>query len=298
MNELTAHESSARAQALLRAWLDRSVPPEDVQWLNDTCRRVAAEVPGAFFFTRFSLAQRRMGKADLNLEAIDLLDAEQARSGWNPEGLTCAQAARTLIALSPPSDDEDVWRDALDRIFAAADVGESVVLYRALPLFPHPDHLVSRCAEGVRTNMRAIFEAVAHRNPFPAERLDEAAWNQLVLKALFIGSALQPIQRLDERANPRLARILLDFVHERWAAGRDAPSELWRCVGPFADDEAINDLARVMSQGGESQRQAAALALHQAASPRANEILEAFPDMVARIAEGALDWETLGGEDA
>ncbi len=267
-------------------------------WLDDTCRRVAAESPGAFFFTRFSLAQRRMGKADLNLDAVDLLDAEQARSGWNPEGLTCAQAARTLIALSPPTDDIDVWLGALDRIFSAADVGEAVVLYRALPLFSQPAQLVSRCAEGVRTNIQAIFEAVAHRNPFPAERLDEASWNQMVLKALFVGSELRPIQRLDERANPRLAQILLDFAHERWAAGRDAPSELWRCVGPFADDEAINDLARVMSQGGETERQAAALALDQASSPRADEILEAFPDMVARIAEGALNWETLGTEDS
>ena len=46
-----------------------------------------------------------------------------------------------------------------------------------------------------------------------------------------------------------------------------------------------NDLARVMSQGGEAERQAAALALDRASSPRADEILEAFPDMVARIAE-------------
>lgn len=298
MNESTASESSARVRTLLRAWLERATAKDDLAWLEETCRRVSAEPPGALFFTRFSLAQRRMGKADLNLQAADLLDAQQARDGWDPTGLTTAQAARTLIALSPPSDDLDTWRGALDRLFAAADVGEAVVLYRALPLFPHPLQLVSRCAEGVRTNMRAIFDAVAHRNPFPAERLDEPAWNQMVLKALFVGSQLRPIQRLDERANPRLAQILLDFAHERWAAGRDAPSELWRCVGPFADDRALTDLARVMSQGGEAERQAAALALHRASSPRANEILEAFPDMIDRIAEGALSWETFGVQDA
>ncbi len=45
--------------------------------------------------------------------------------------------------------------------------------------------------------MRVVFEAVAHRNPYPAEQLPEAAWNQMVLKALFVGSRLAPIVGLD-----------------------------------------------------------------------------------------------------
>jgi hypothetical protein len=33
----------------------------------------------------------------------------------------------------------------------------------------------------------------------------------MILKALFIGSALAPVQGLDERNNPRLAAMLFDF---------------------------------------------------------------------------------------
>ena len=73
--------------------------------------------------------------------------------------------------------------------------------------------------------MRAVFEAVAHRSPYPREQFAENRWNHMVLKALFVGSALHPIQGLEERANPALARMLCDYAHERWAAGgRSAPS--------------------------------------------------------------------------
>jgi hypothetical protein len=57
--------------------------------------------------------------------------------------------------------------------------------------------------------MKPVFEAVAHRNPYPQETFAEDAWNQMVVKAFFIGSTLWSIQGLDERANPRLARMLV-----------------------------------------------------------------------------------------
>jgi hypothetical protein len=99
----------------------------------------------------------------------------------------------------------------------------------------------------VRSAVKPVFEAVAHRSPYPSEFLDEPAWNQMVLKALFIGSELAPLQGLDERANPELAEVLLDYAHERWAAGRPVSPELWRCVGPFAQERALEDLERVVA---------------------------------------------------
>ena len=101
----------------------------------------------------------------------------------------------------------------------------------------------------MRSAVKPVFEAVAHRSPYPREIFDESAWNQMVLKALFIGSELAPIQGLDERANPDLAEVLLDYAHERWAAGRSVSPELWRCVGPFAHGRALKDLERVAATG-------------------------------------------------
>jgi hypothetical protein len=146
--------------------------------------------------------------------------------------------------------------------------------------------------KGARTNMKAVFNAVAHHNPYPAENFDEAAWNQMVLKALFIGTPLWPIQRLDERANPALARMLCDYAHERWAAGRAVSPELWRCVGRHADERALSDLERGIETGEPMERQAAALALSDCAACQA-ERGEAAPDLTADIAGGRLTWNDI-----
>ena len=45
----------------------------------------------------------------------------------------------------------------------------------------------------------------------------------MVVKAFFIGSTLWPIQGLDERANPRLARMLVGLAQE--ASGGAAPRQ-------------------------------------------------------------------------
>jgi hypothetical protein len=151
--------------------------------------------------------------------------------------------------------------------------------------------------EGLRSNLKPVFEVIAHYNPFPRDHFDENRWNHMVLKALFIGSRLAAIIGLDERANAELARILREYAHERWSAGRGVSPELWRCVGPFArDDEALADLERALSAGGASA-DAAALALSVSPHPAARDLLSRLPQAEA-IAAGRLDWNTLEEEAA
>jgi hypothetical protein len=134
---------------------------------------------------------------------------------------------------------------------------------------------------------------VAHRNPYPSEQLPEGAWNQMVLKALFVGVRLDPIVGLDTRANTALARMLTDYAHERWAASRTVSPELWRCVGPFAAGGMLDDLERVLTTGTDNERAAAALALTSANNPDAVALLKANPVLVKSIAEGTLTWRSL-----
>jgi hypothetical protein len=162
-----------------------------------------------------------------------------------------------------------------------------------LPLYPDPPSHRLRAAEGVRSNMKAVFEAVAHRNPYPREELPEGAWNQMVLKALFVGSALHPIQGLDERSNPTLMRMLCDYAHERWAATRPVSPELWRGVGRHADEAALADLKRVMGTGTTPERQAAALALADCPAPAARKLLESDAGLARAVASGTVTWESI-----
>jgi hypothetical protein len=246
---------------VLESWLQPRLDPQAQAWLNDRVNVVAAGDRKALYLS-FGLAARKIGKTDLALQELELADAEKARPGWNPKHWTTDQAARALLVLSFPASDAEVYAAVVDQLFAAAEVNELVALYQGLPLFPHQPAFQLRCAEGLRTNMKPVFLAIAHHNPFPSEQLNEDQWNQLVLKSVFIGVPLDPIVGLDERANAKLARILVDFAEERWAAGRPVTPELWRCVGPFADEAvALSALERVLTTGSDLERQAATLAL-------------------------------------
>jgi hypothetical protein len=181
----------------------------------------------------------------------------------------------------------------LDRIFGDGDLGELVALYQALPLLPEPEAHRSRAAEGVRSNMQAVFEAVALRNPYPAEQLDEGAFNQLVLKCLFLGSPLHLVHGVDRRANGSLARMLCDYAHERWSAARPVSPELWRLVGRVASESELADLAKVLETGTERERLAVALACRD--NPNAAELLSPHAGLVRRVTEEQLSWEKLAG---
>jgi hypothetical protein len=227
------------------------------------------------------------------LKPADLAEADAARRGWNPADWSIDQAARIAFVLASFDGDAGKFRTGLEQLFNTADIGELIAFYRGLPLYPEAKRHESRAREGTRSAMQPIFEAVAHRNPYPMEQFDENAWNHMVLKALFAGSKLAPIQGLDERANPRLMRMLCDYAHERWAAGRPITPELWRCVGPHADEKALDDLAKVLKTGDEKERQAAALALAAAPSPGAKQLLATVPDLAKASASGKLNWAAL-----
>jgi hypothetical protein len=190
----------------------------------------------AALFRVFDLAAGLAGKAPLDLTPAELIDAAALEPGWNPAGWTRDQAARLAMVLTAARlETSDAFLGMLDTLFATADMSGLVALYQGLPLYPMPERLVGRAQEGVRNSIVPVFQAVAHRNAFPARHFAEGPWNQMVLKAVFLDIRLDPITGLDERANPRLAAMLLDYVRERRAAGRDVPWDLWRCVDPFAD---------------------------------------------------------------
>ncbi len=258
---------------VLHSWLGPRLDPEAQTWLKDRCDAVAAGDKKAFFLS-FGLTPRKVGKDDLSVTDEELAAAAQARADWDPRGWTVDQASRMLLVLSYPADDSAAFVAAMDQLFAAGEVHELVALYQGLPLYPHQAAFRLRCAEGLRTNMNSVFCAIAHRNPFPSEQLNEDQWNQLVLKSLFIGVPLHPIVGLDKRANAKLSKILVEFAQERWAAGRAVSPELWRCVGPFADESGLAALERVLTTGTDLERQAAVLALRSCSTVEAEQILQ------------------------
>lgn len=215
---------------LLHTWLSSRISEDALTWLNTKREEITVNGSNKIFFAAFSAVSRYTGKQDLNLTNEDLEAAANVRKGWFPSDWTIDQAARTLLVLALPQDNPERYLYTLEQLFNAADIGELVALYQALPLLAYPEHLKKRAAEGIRSNMVAVFNAVALRNPYPNEYFDSLAWNQMVLKALFVGSPLNQIQGLEQQANPKLAQMLSDYASERQAAKRSVPNELWQLL--------------------------------------------------------------------
>ncbi len=280
---------------LIHGWLNRQLPEPAEQWLGAQLTKLAEEPTERGLQIALGMTPRRLGKDDLALSQDDLAAAAAARPGWDPRGWSVDEAARILILVAAGGRGPAFAKRFTD-LCQTADAGEAIALYRGLPLYPDAELLEDQAAEGVRSNMRGTFEAVAHRNPYPRERFDENRWNQMVVKALFIGSTMQPIQGLDERANPTLAKILCDYAHERWAAGRPIAPELWRCVGPFARGAALEDLKRAAETSDATSRKAAALALAASPAPEAKASLAALGELASAVESGGLSWESLAQE--
>ena len=236
-----AHLKINEIIALLYSWLKKRTSAEGLAWLNRKQESITQNATERTLFTAFSSVSRYLGKQKLELSTQELQAAQELITGWHPLNWTVDQVGRTLLILSFPQVDADKYVATLDKIFAAADVGEAIALYQSLPLLPHPEKFRLRAAEGVRSNMNSVFNAVALYNPYPAEYLDDLAWNQMVLKALFIGSPLEPIYGLERRNNKQLSQMLIDYARERLAAKRTVNPELWQLVAPF-NFQAVEDL--------------------------------------------------------
>ena len=275
------------------SWVVARSSAAAADWFRTQVERLKTSPSEKDIYLALGYATRKLGKGDLALKAEERAAAAAARPYWDPSDWSVDQAARIAFVLASQARDGKAFKARLETLFNTADVWELIAFYRGLPLYPNAAEHVARAREGTRSAMQPIFEAVAHRNPFPMEQFDENAWNHMVLKALFTGSKLAPILGLDERANPRLMRMLCDYAHERWAAQRPVSPELWRCVGPHADAAAVEDLARVLSTGGALERQAAVLALSASRNADAERHLRTVPDLHDAVRAGKISWSAI-----
>ena len=236
----------AAALAVLHDWIQKRVSSDAVQWYRQQCQLIAEEGRDSTLFKAMGLAARKLGKADLCLDAVESEQASALRPGFDPANWSVDIAARVGFILSSFHGNEQDFSSRLDDLADSAEINELIALYSGFALYPVRRAIEHRAREAIRSSMRPVFEAMAHRNPYPMEEFDEAAWNQMVVKSFFLDSPLWPVQGLEKRANPALARILVDLAHERWAAGRQFNPELWRCISAHADDHCIAALLHAL----------------------------------------------------
>jgi len=280
--------------ALADEWIVRAGSADGANWFRGAVHDVVHAANDRALSVAIGLAPRRLGKADLVLTADDKRRAVALRPGFDPSDWSVDQLARVTFVVASHDGDDIAFAARFDSFCSSAELNELIALCRGLPLYPGAALIEPRAREAVRSGMKPVFEAVARNNPYPGEVFSEDAWNHMVVKALFIGSSLWPIQGLDRRGNPRLARMLVDYAKERWAAGRTVSAELWRCVAPYADPEGITALTRAWENNESKDRLAIALALQHPASAAVNlPFREEAGKLRVRLADEQIGWRDI-----
>ena len=77
---------------LLCAWVSRQVP-DQADWLSTTIENLSGAAPERDLHIALGLAQRKLGRGDLELEPADLEAARAARDSWDPSGWSVDGAA-------------------------------------------------------------------------------------------------------------------------------------------------------------------------------------------------------------
>lgn len=138
--------------------------------------------------------------------------------------LDLARLALVLAAFErTPSDDHTL---TLDELYRTGEQREQQSILRTLARLPDPARFTALAVEACRTNSVLVFAAIANDNPFPARHFPELSFNQLVLKAIFLGVPVARIHDLASRVDAELRRMLEDYASERRAAGRAVPDDV------------------------------------------------------------------------
>jgi hypothetical protein len=235
--------------AYLRGLLGTRLAPDARRWLEASAMEIAGGAGVERFCALFSLAARHARRVPLAPSAEDRGAAARMVEGWNPERWNLLETARVALILARSDLAGDGGVQALGEAFRYADEGELCALLRSLALLPAAERFVWRAGEGCRSNMRSVFEAAALDTPYPALRFDDGAWNQCVIKCLFVGAPLWRLWGLDARLSPELARMALDLADERRSAGRPVPHELWLCLGRHGGARGLGALELELAPG-------------------------------------------------
>ena len=197
-----------------------------VTYLRQQADGFQANPQTAVFYRVFTALPRFVGKQPIDVPDDMAFALERIRPGFTVQGWTIDRLARVWWLLQLPADDQATYVKTISQLFKAGELNELVALYSALPVLAHPEAWRFQATEGIRNNIADVQSAIMLHNPYPMDYFDEAAWNQLVLKAFFTDKDITQITGVHERKNARLAHTLADYAAERRAAGRSLPEHI------------------------------------------------------------------------
>ena len=210
---------------LLRSVIAARLDARPCEWLDSAV--TAAASGDASSLSACTMAPKHLGRATLTLNAHEQRDLASAAPGVGFDKWTVVDAARALLLMTlAGATAEDTFAATSTQWYELGDSGEQQSWLRTLPLLPHPEQFLALAIDSCRTNIVPLFESIACDNPYPERYFPTPQFNQVVLKAMFVGLPLARVVGLSRRHNAELTRMASDFADERRAAGRPVPPDL------------------------------------------------------------------------
>ncbi len=197
----------------------RTLAPEAARWLEAAVEQARTRFERGGFLAAYAGAARRLGTP-----------------GADPGLVERARAALLEAALRGLSDDAHV--PLVHELYRRGDNGERAAVLRSLERLPAPERFTAIAIEACRTHVPVVFESIACDNPYAARHFPAGAFQQLVLKALFVGVPLARVHGLETRRSAELARMAADYASELRAAGRAVSRDVeWLARGAPAEGD-------------------------------------------------------------
>ena len=214
--------------AALTVLVESRASADGRRWFNEALAQCVAGRPLAALLRSYTGAPRHVGRAALAATADETQPFSAAVAGFSFTQWSVDDAARAALLLATAKAEPDWARfyDLATGCYEQGDAREQQSWLRALALMPQAERFTMTAIDACRTNIVPLFESIACENPFPARYFPERNFNQLVLKALFSGVALNRIVHLASRLNPELSRMAEGYASERRAAGRSVPADI------------------------------------------------------------------------
>ena len=287
-------DNSELLKEFLSTILKEHIAVDSYNWLQERILLISADNDAVKLQVCFAAVSRKIEKKIVHLNPDQQQQLAKLLPGLFIEGWTLHRLSRLYILLNLNKDDKGKYCLAIESLFVNAEMNERADLHAALPVFAYAKHWIKFCEEGIRSNLGVVLEAIMYNNPYPANYLEEAAWNQLVLKAFFTEKNINLIVGIDARANAPLTATLIDYAKERWAAKRTVNIYLWRLVAPFIDDANFGIIKELYNSKDENTILAAALACSISNYLPAKDLLDTRSELKTKIITNEINWGNIG----
>ena len=242
-------------------------------WLDKALRATEAPVHANTLLGYHAGASRWMGKQVLSLTRSDATRLAEMVPGVSFAEWGADEFARAVMLLSLDPLDTETRRELIYQCYEKGDSREQESWLRILPVLPDGENFLDTAIDACRTNIVPVFEAIACENPYPSKNFPEPNFNQVVLKALFLGLAIHRIAGLESRFNPELSRMCADYVSEREAAGRSVPADIWLALAPCVANGQLSRVAAYLHHQETAHRYWAARGLGFSRAPESRGLL-------------------------